>query len=292
MNACSDVKQEVNPHMNDSNTRCCQVFAVSPPDDTRAAVLVNEWVNDEYKRLVLQADGAACHSQPGQFFNLLCPAEGEHKPFFRRPMSTYKADPVSGQVEFLYKVTGKGTYGLESLLEGQTLEILGPLGQGFTLSGDWQHMVIVGRGVGLATLAPLAEAAHERGIKLTAVLSARNAKNLLSAQRFESLGADVIALLDEDGSSSPENLERVLREVIAREGSNALFTCGSKRITRLLKQLSAELGLFGQVALEQQMVCGLGMCQCCVEVFEVEGVRVGKRVCLEGPVFDLAEVTQ
>ena len=269
---------------------CCQATAITPPNDTLAVVISNEWVNDEYKRLVLQADGAACQSLPGQFFNLLCPSEGEHKPYFRRPMSTYKADPATGQVEFLYKVTGKGTYGLETLGQAQTVEILGPLGKGFDLQPGWQHMIIVARGVGLATLAPLAEAAHRLGIRLTAVLSARSEKSLLSRERFASLGADVRVVLDEDGSSSPERLEPLLRQIIAREGTDALFTCGSRRLTQLLKKLSAELGLVGQVALEQQMVCGLGMCQCCVEVFEVDGLRVGKRVCLEGPVFDLAEV--
>lgn len=269
---------------------CCQATAITPPNDTLAVVISNEWVNDEYKRLVLRADGAACQSLPGQFFNLLCPNEGDNKPYFRRPMSTYKADPSKGQVEFLYKVTGKGTYGLETLREAQTLEILGPLGKGFDLDSSWDHMIIVARGVGLATLAPLAEAAHQLGIRLTAVLSARSEKSLLSRERFASLGADVQVVLDEDGSSAPDQLEHLLRQIIAREKTSALFTCGSKRLTRLLKKLSAELGLVGQVALEQQMVCGLGMCQCCVEVFEVDGLRVGKRVCLEGPVFDLAEV--
>ena len=187
-------------------------------------------------------------------------------------------------------MTGKGTYGLETLRKSQTLEILGPLGKGFELDPSWGHMIIVARGVGLATLAPLAEAAHQMGIRLTAVLSARSEKSLLSRDRFASLGADVQAVLDENGSSAPEQLEPLLRQIIAREKTNALFTCGSKRLTRLLKKLSAELGLVGQVALEQQMVCGLGMCQCCVEVFEVDGLMVGKRVCLEGPVFDLAEV--
>ncbi|WP_151883510.1 dihydroorotate dehydrogenase electron transfer subunit, partial [Pseudomonas putida] len=236
---------------------CCQATAITPPNDTLAVVISNEWVNDEYKRLVLQADGAACQSLPGQFFNLLCPNEGDNKPYFRRPMSTYKADPSKGQVEFLYKVTGKGTYGLETLREAQTLEILGPLGKGFDLDSSWDHMIIVARGVGLATLAPLAEAAHQLGIRLTAVLSARSEKSLLSRERFASLGADVQVVLDEDGSSAPDQLEHLLRQIIAREKTSALFTCGSKRLTRLLKKLSAELGLVGQVALEQQMVCGL-----------------------------------
>lgn len=269
---------------------CCQATPVTPPDDTWAVVISNDWVNDEYKHLVLQADGAACQSLPGQFFNLLCPSEGEHTAYFRRPMSTYKADPSNGQVEFLYKVTGKGTYGLARLRAAHTLPILGPLGKGFELNPAWNHMLIVARGVGLATLAPLAEAAHRLGIRLTAVLSARNELSLLSRERFAALGADVQVVLDEDGSSATGPLEQRLRQIIARERTDALFTCGSKRLTRLLKTLSAELGLVGQVALEQQMVCGLGMCQCCVEVFEVDGLKVGKRVCLEGPVFDLKEV--
>lgn len=269
---------------------CCQAATVTPPDDTWAVVISNDWVNDEYKHLVLQADGAACQSLPGQFFNLLCPSEGDSTPYFRRPMSTYKADPSTSQVEFLYKVTGKGTYGLARLRAAHTLQILGPLGKGFVVNPSWNHMLIVARGVGLATLAPLAEAAHRLGIRLTAVLSARSEQSLLSRERFASLGADVQVVLDEDGSSATGPLEQRLRQIIAREKTDALFTCGSKRLTDLLKTLSAELGLVGQVALEQQMVCGLGMCQCCVEVFEVDGLKVGKRVCLEGPVFDLAEV--
>lgn len=260
--------------------------------DTQAVVLSNEWVNDEYKHMVLKAEGTASHAQPGQFFNILCPSKETVTPFFRRPMSTYNANPITGKVEFLYKVAGAGTHALSQLNEGQLLNILGPLGKGFELQPDWQHIIIVARGVGLATLAPLATAAHALHIDITVLLSARSAQALLkpSQQRFAQLGAEVITARDDDGSSHPEAIERSLRTVLNRGQTNAVFTCGSKRLTALLKRLATDYGITGQVAMEEQMVCGLGMCQCCVKVFEKEGTYISKRVCVEGPVFDLAEV--
>lgn len=269
-----------------------RLIDATAPDDTRATILSNEWVNDEYKHMVLKAEGAACHAQPGQFFNIQCPTEGSVAPFFRRPMSTYKADPLTGEVEFLYKVAGAGTYTLSQLSEGQQLDILGPLGKGFDVQPGWQHIVIVARGVGLATLAPLAEAAQALDISMTVLLSARSEKALLkpSQQRFAQLGEEIITALDDDGSSHPDAIERSLRAVIDRGQTDAVFTCGSKRLTALLKRLAAEYGIAGQVAMEEQMVCGLGMCQCCTKVFEKEGSRISKRVCVDGPVFDLVEV--
>ncbi|WP_414502524.1 dihydroorotate dehydrogenase electron transfer subunit [Zymobacter sp. IVIA_5232.4 C2] len=263
----------------------------SPHDDGTALILRNEWVNGDYKHMVVKASHAACQAQPGQFFTLLCPAEGSMAPFFRRPMSTYGADPHRGEVEFLYKVTGKGTLALSRLQTGDSLDILGPLGKGFRLQPDWQHIVIVARGVGLATLAPLAEAAHAHRIAMTVILSARSQHALLapSQQRFERLGARVLTALD-DGTSQLDVIEQMLCDIIVQHAPDALFTCGSKRLTALLKRLAAEYGIAGQVAMEEQMVCGLGMCQCCTKVFEHDGKHISRRVCVEGPVFDLSEV--
>ena len=267
-------------------------IATAAPDDGTALILRNEWVNGDYKHMIVKASHAACQSQPGQFFNLLCPAEGSMAPFFRRPMSTYGADPHRGEVEFLYKVTGKGTLALSRLQTGDSLDILGPLGKGFRLQPDWQHIVIVARGVGLATLAPLAEAAHAHRIAMTVILSARNQHALLapSQQRFERLGARVLTALDDDGTSQLDVIEQMLCDIIVQHAPDALFTCGSKRLTALLKRLAAEYGIAGQVAMEEQMVCGLGMCQCCTKVFEHDGKHISRRVCVEGPVFDLSEV--
>ena len=84
-------------------------------DDVVAAVVSNAWVNSEYKHLVLAAPAPAPAALAGQFFQLECPATADDRPFFRRPMSVYKADAARGEVEFLYKVTGEGTRGLATL---------------------------------------------------------------------------------------------------------------------------------------------------------------------------------
>lgn len=258
-------------------------------DDIVASVISNEWVNREYKHLVLSAPDPAPRSGAGQFFNLECPQTAEDKPFFRRPMSCYRADPASGQVEFLYKVTGMGTRTLATLAKGDTLRILGPLGVGFTLLPEWKHIVVLGRGVGLATLAPLAELAAGQGVGVTAILSARSADHVMSEDRFRRALADVEIVVDTDQSSDPAHVEKVLRRLHAAGRADAFFTCGSNRLLQLTQALGRELGIGGQVALEQQMACGLGMCFCCVRNFHEDGQTVSRRVCWDGPVFDLHE---
>jgi dihydroorotate dehydrogenase electron transfer subunit len=258
-------------------------------DDVVAAVVAHEWVNSEYKHLVLDAPEPAPQAQAGQFFHLECPQSGEDHPFFRRPMSLYKADPRKGQVEFLYKVTGTGTRGLSTLRPGDGLRMLGPLGVGFTLDGSWKNIVVLGRGVGLATLAPLAEMASANGVGVTAIFSARGPEQVMSVERFAATGARVDIVLDSDGSSEVGNVEHMLRRLVNEGRADAFFTCGSNRLMLLMQRLGGELGIPGEVALEQQMACGIGMCFCCVRNFRSGNAVVSRRVCWDGPVFRLDE---
>ncbi|MFW7345205.1 MULTISPECIES: dihydroorotate dehydrogenase electron transfer subunit [Pigmentiphaga] len=253
-------------------------------------VISNAWINRDYKHLVLDAGLPAAGAKAGQFFHLLCPSTEQDSPFFRRPMSTYRADPATGRVEFLYKVTGAGTRGLATLEAGDKLPMLGPLGVGFTLPEGARSIVVLGRGVGLATLAPLAELAAVAGVGVTAILSARDAASLMSQDRFAAIGATIVEVTDEAGTSSVENVERLLRELHAAGRADAFYTCGSSRLTLLMQRLGAELSVPGEVAMEQQMACGIGMCYCCVRAFREGDKLVSKRVCWDGPVFPLAEV--
>ncbi len=257
--------------------------------DVVGVVVSHVAVNDEYRHLVLETPDPAPRAMAGQFFNLECPHTAEDKPFLRRPMSVYKADPQRRQVEFLYKVVGVGTRGLAAIKVGRTMRLLGPLGIGFSIDPAWRHIVVVGRGVGLATLAPLAEMAAARGVGVTAVLSARTPAIVMSVDRFEAIGARTEVVLDSDGSSAPANVERIVRDLAAAGHADALYTCGSNRLLVLLQRLGRELSIPGEVALEQQMACGLGMCFCCVRDFSVDGATVARRVCIDGPVFKLDE---
>lgn len=252
-------------------------------------VVSNMPVNGDYRLLTLDAPEAVLDCQPGQFFQLLCPSsEGEH-PFLRRPMSIYDFDRKAGRLEFLYKLAGAGTRGLATLRPGNAFNVLGPLGQGFSLREDWWDLMLVARGVGLATLAPLARLAQEQGRRLTAICSARRADLAMSVDRFEGFGAEVIVVHDQDGSSAPEALRALIEERIEAGRVDAFYTCGSARLLRLLQDLGEIHDIPGEIAMEQQMACGLGMCQACVRSFRIGERIIQRRVCREGPVFPISE---
>src|SRR3954462_11890451 len=259
-----------------------------PVEQTRCPVVAHDWVNDEYKHLVVKATPKALAATPGQFFQLLCPSPDAIEVWFRRPQSLYRVARASGRLEFLYKVVGRGTQGLATLAPGDTLDMVGPLGQGFTIDPKWKNIVVLGRGVGLATMAPISQTAGEMGVRVTAILSARSPELALAADLFESVGT-VIKVLDTDGTSSIENVEAILRRLIREHKADAFYTCGSNRLLQLMKRIAREHQIPGQAAMEQIMACGLGPCYICVRTFEVDGKKEMRRLCVEGPVFDLQE---
>jgi len=259
-----------------------------PVEETRCPVLAHDWVNDEYKHLVVKATPKALAAKPGQFFQLLCPSPDAIEVWFRRPQSVYRVERSSGRLEFLYKVVGRGTQGLATLKPGDLLDMVGPLGQGFTIDARCKNIVVLGRGVGLATMAPISQLAGQMGVRVTAILSARSPELALAADLFESVGT-VIKVLDTDGSSSVENVEAILRRLIREGKADAFYTCGSNRLLQLMKRVAREHRIPGQAAMEQIMACGLGPCYICVRTFEVAGKKELRRVCVEGPVFDLQE---
>jgi dihydroorotate dehydrogenase electron transfer subunit len=259
-----------------------------PIEETLCPVISHEWVNAEYKHLIVEASPKALAVRPGQFFNLLCPAPDAGELWLRRPQSVYRIDRPRGRLEFLYKCVGRGTNGLATLKHGDDLNMVGPLGIGFTLKPAWKNIVVLGRGVGLATMGPISQLAGENGVKVTAILSARSREFALGADLFAQVG-DVMPVLDSDGSSAVENVEAILNRLIADKRADAFYTCGSNRLMQLMKRLGKEHGIPGQVAMEQVMACGLGPCYVCVRTFEVDGKKELRRVCIDGPVFDLQE---
>jgi dihydroorotate dehydrogenase electron transfer subunit len=252
-------------------------------------VVSNDWVNEEYKHLTLKVHEQALRAYAGQMFHLLCPSPDGAEVWMRRPMSVYRVDKAGSQIEFLYKVMGRGTRGMAMLAPDDDFNIAGPLGVGFKLQPSWKNIVVLGRGVGLATLAPLSQLAAERGVGVTAVLSARSPSVVMSKALFEEFGAQTVTVVDTDNSSAVENVEKILEDLIDKGSADAFFTCGSNRLLKLMQRLGKKHNVPGQVAMEQVMVCGFGACYVCVRTFEVDGVRTLKRVCRDGPVFNMQE---
>ena len=252
-------------------------------------VISNNYISNDYKHLILRAPSRALDIVPGQFFHLQCPTFEGSISFLRRPMSVYQFSKKEKQIEFLYKLHGKGTRAISNLKKNNIFNIVGPLGKGFVIEENYKNIVLIARGVGLATLAPLGNLAFEKGINLTVICSARSKEHLMSIDLFNSLSNKVITVTDNDGSSSMVNLELLINNLMLSQSVDAFFTCGSNRILKLLKKVCGLNNIPGQIALEQQMACGIGMCFCCVRPFEIGNKIIQKRVCNEGPVFRISE---
>lgn len=262
----------------------------------RCEVAEHRWVNQRYKylRLSAQADLAGT-TRPGQFYQLKCPATNDLQPFLLRPMSVYGVGPEAGTIEFLYNVTGVGTRALSDLEPGSPMDIVGPLGNTFALDPLFKRVMVVARGVGLATMAPLVQQAAGAGIKITAIMSARAPQDLMRDEFLRGVEADVHCVYDSDGSSSVEAVDTLVRRLLDAEQPDVVYTCGSHRILMLLQRVLADYPqIRGEVAMEQRMACGMGVCLSCVRLFDCKtdhgSDKQFLRVCREGPVFPIRDV--
>jgi dihydroorotate dehydrogenase electron transfer subunit len=263
-----------------------------PVAENLCRVLVNEALNDDYRLMVAAAPAAALAARPGQFFHLACPPSGEDRPFLRRPMSIHAVDPAAGTITFLYKVQGAGTRGLATLAPGDRLDAFGPLGHGFAAPEGRRHLLMLARGVGLATLAPQAEAVAAAGGRVTAVLSARARDLVMAEDRLAACGCDTLVVTDTDGTSAVEALRARIAAIHAERPFDAIVTCGSDRLMRLARDFARAWGVPGEVALEQHMACAVGLCHACVRPFvDAAGETTYRRVCWDGPVFPIEEAT-
>ncbi|MCS6931176.1 MAG: dihydroorotate dehydrogenase electron transfer subunit [Acetobacteraceae bacterium] len=246
----------------------------------QARVLESRPVGARYHLILAEAPLLSETVRPGQFCHLLCPGV-----FLRRPMSVWRAGPGE-PLGFLFRVAGQGTAALAALTPGDRLDAMGPLGRPFTLRPEWRRVLVLARGVGLATLSLLARRAAAKGIAVEAVLSAREPADLMEAEFTGGAAMAVHRVFDSDGSSAPEAVEGR----IAGSAPDAVFTCGSDRLLRLAQRFAAARGIPGEAAIESRMGCGLGLCFACVRpIRTMEGVK-DLRVCREGPVFDLQAV--
>jgi len=276
-----------------------------------AEVLRHEAWPEGQRVLVLRAPRCAARAEPGQFVHLRC----DPMLPMRRPLSLMGADPAAGTVELLYKVVGLGTARLAARRPGERLSLLGPIGRPFRPDPARPRALLLGGGVGMPPVIFLAErlaAAGEpwRPVALLGseapfpfeLVPARLPVPGVPAEAERSLArlerAGVPARLA-SGRGHPgchrglvTELARAWLETlpgIARRGVQ-LYACGPHPMLAAVARLAAEQGLPCQVALEEHMACGVGGCAgCTVPVRTPQGLAM-RRVCVDGPVFDAAEV--
>ncbi|MBO8159413.1 dihydroorotate dehydrogenase electron transfer subunit [Thermosyntropha sp.] len=224
--------------------------------------------------------------QPGQFVHVK--TGGTMDPLLRRPLSLYDVDEKLNSITLLYKVVGKGTELLTKIKVKENINVMGPLGKGFSL-GDYKSVLLVGGGVGIAPLIYLARVLRERGCKVTVLYGAARSEELVAFDRLRSIGVELM-LATMDGSAGYKGLvTELLYDKINPHDIEFIYTCGPEPMMVAVKDYADKYGIKGEVSLEENMACGVGACLGCARKLKPEDDHYVK-VCKDGPVFSMADI--
>jgi len=242
-------------------------------------VVDNEKLADNIFSVKVLAKRLAEDARAGHFLHIKC---GE-KRLLRRPISICSVRGDS--IEFVFEVKGEGTRWLSGRVPGQNLDVIGPLGNGFSFPDG--KIIIVGGGLGAP---PMLFAAESAKGGVTAILGFRDSGRKIMADEFSDV-CDKVYLMTEDGSSGRQGLvTEPLEELLAAGGYEAVMSCGQLEMQRAVALLCRQYGVSCQVSLEERMGCGVGACLVCVCATKRAGQMQMSRVCADGPVFDAMEV--
>lgn len=220
---------------------------------------------------------------PGQFAQLR--VDGSKETFLRRPISINFVDTKQNQIWFLVQLVGAGSRALGRLKEGDTLNALLPLGNGFSMpvSAEKKHL-LVGGGVGTAPLLYLGAQMNLMGMRPTFLLGARTKDMLLQIEDFQRVGD--VYVTTEDGSAGEKGFV-TQHSILFKQHFDRISVCGPSPMMKAVAKFARANSVPCEVSLENMMACGLGACLCCVE----KTVKGNVCVCTEGPVFDINELT-
>ncbi|MBU1146819.1 MAG: dihydroorotate dehydrogenase electron transfer subunit [Candidatus Omnitrophica bacterium] len=262
--------------------------------DIKAKILSNKKIGNGYYKLMLDAPYIAQAAKPGQFVQVRC-SDGLD-PLLRRPFSIHR---VTGQrptgngptrIEILYEVIGKGTEILSKKRKGKFLDVLGPLGNGFTLPRKPKtenRATIITGGIGVAPMVFLAERLAK---KPTVLIGARTKDLILCEKDFKDMGAEVHIATD-DGSQGHKGFVPELLGTRDKGQGTRVYACGPNAMLKSVTDICKKRKLECEVSLEETMACGIGACLGCAVKMK-DGTS--KLACKDGPVFnannfDLAE---
>jgi dihydroorotate dehydrogenase electron transfer subunit len=252
------------------------------PKLERVRVLANDRLAVGVGLLVLHAPYVAEHVHPGQFVHVRI-SEGTDF-LLRRPFSVHRRE--GGRIELLYQVLGAGTRELSRKVPGDEMDVVGPLGHGWTVPPDATHALLVAGGLGSAPLGMLAEDLAARGVAVVVAQGAPTSERLVGRGVFESVARRVEYATD-DGSEGQRGFVTALSEaLLAAEEFNVVYVCGPEAMQRIVATQAADHDVYCEVSLERLMACGIGACLSCV-VSTVHGLR---RACVNGPVFPATDV--
>lgn len=245
-------------------------------------VLENKSAGGDNFTLLLQAPELLPAITPGQF----CEVKVDNDPtvYLRRPFSIHNVNYKSNTITLLIKILGKGTAKLSEIKKGDNLNVVYPLGKGFTIT-DEPNILLVGGGCGVAPLLHLAQVLNEKGIRPTILVGGRTSADVPRVEAYREVGKTHIAT--EDGSLGEKGLvtqHSVFKSHLA--DFKRIYTCGPEGMMKAVAKAAEALEIQCEVSLENTMACGIGVCLCCV----TETKEGHKCVCTEGPVFDSTQL--
>ena len=224
----------------------------------------------------LDAPEAAAEAKPGQFIAVYT---NDRSRLLPRPISICETDKENGRLRIVYRIAGAGTLEFSEYEAGDRLDIMGPLGNGFTLKD--KKAFLIGGGIGIP---PMLELAKHLDCEKTAVLGYRDSQTFLA----DEIGNHAEVLIaSEDGSVGTKgNVIDAIKE--SRQKADVIYACGPTPMLKALKSYAAENGIECWISLEEKMACGIGACLGCVchtkEIDHHSNVR-NTRICKDGPVF-------
>ena len=242
----------------------------------------NIQLNDNYVLLKMTAPTELPDMLPGQFAEL--EVEGSSKTFLRRPISINFIDKDNNEVWFLIQLVGDGTRHLAAVKRGQTINVILPLGNSFTMPENAsERLLLVGGGVGTAPMLFLGEQLSKKGFTPNFLLGARSQNDLLQLDEFTQYGN--VFTTTEDGSMGEKGYV-TQHSLLSTQTFNKIYTCGPKPMMMAVAKYAKTNNIECEVSLENTMACGFGVCLCCVENTTEGHISV----CKEGPVFNIKKL--
>jgi dihydroorotate dehydrogenase electron transfer subunit len=244
--------------------------------------------NGAYISMTVVAPGIAELTRPGHFVAVQVGGP-ESSMLLRRAFAIYDVKErgvYGGTVEFIFAVHGKGTAWLAARRPQDKLDLVGPLGKPFRLPAQPVTATLVGGGYGSAPLLPLAAALRDRGCRVDFVLGAASADRLFGQLDAKRIATSHTVTTDDGSMGTQGRVSDVLPHLLDKTGSEVVYACGPMAMLRAVSALAGERDIPCQVAVEESMACGIGVCMTCVlPVVGDDGQTRMVRSCVEGPVF-------
>jgi len=252
-------------------------------------ILKKRDLKNDYFSITLGPFKGTPKCRPGHFVHVKLPPSPI---YFRRAMSVAAVDLSTQSIEIIFKAMGRGPTLLSKMHKGEQLDILGPLGNGFTLPKKSERAVLVSGGIGFPPPLYLATEMVARGFdpkKIEFFYGGRSRLDIIEQARIKKLGVNFHPTTD-DGSFGTRGLVTSLVEQLLIESDpkkTRLYACGPEPMLKAVDRLGLKYGVPGELSLEAPMPCGVGICLGCIVKLTAGG---NARVCVDGPVFQIGEV--